>query len=272
MRQSRGAGGHPKKVTSAANPLVKDIRALAQKKFRDRTGLFVAEGLQLVRYGLDSAWPMETFVYSGAAKEESAVLNAAARGKAAGARLVEVSAAVLSRLSRRDNPQSVLGVFRQTWTPLASVGRSGLWVALEAVRDPGNLGTIIRTVDAAGGAGVVLVGACCDPFSPETVRATMGSVFHVPVAAATADGLAAQAKGAGTPMIGTHLAALEDFRKTAYPDPCVILMGNEQKGLSEQLASACDRLVSIPMAGRAESLNLAVATGLMIYEARRGRL
>ncbi len=267
----RGEGRH-KLVTSAGNPIIKDIRALSQKKFRDSSGRFVAEGLQLVRYALDADWPIEIFVYTGAAMSETAVQQAAAASKAAGALLLEVNAAVLSRLSRRDNPQSVIGVFRQAKAPLAEVGRTGLWVALEAVRDPGNLGTIIRTMDAAGGAGVVLVGQCCDPFSPEAVRATMGSVFHVPLAVAPVAAFIKQAKSAHVPMIGAHLTGATDFRDTPYPDPCLVIMGNEQKGLSAPLAAACDKLVQIPMTGQAESLNLAVATGLMIYEARRDHM
>ncbi len=268
---TRQAGRH-KSVTSAANPLVKDIRALGQKKHRDSSGLFAAEGLQLVRYALDADWPVETFIYASDAMADTSVQEAAARCKTGGALLLEVSRAVLSRLSRRDNPQSVIGVFGQRHAELSGVGHHGLWIVLEEIRDPGNLGTIIRTIDAAGGSGVVLAGQCCDPFSPEAVRATMGSIFHVPVATATTETLVAQAKKTEAPLIGTHLSGEADFRHVVYPHPAMIVMGNEQKGLSPQLTRACDQLVRIPMAGRAESLNLAVATGLMIYEAVRERL
>jgi TrmH family RNA methyltransferase len=143
-------------------------------------------------------------------------------------------------------------------------------VALDRVRDPGNLGTIIRTANAAGVKGVALVGAHCDPFSLEAVRATMGSIFHVPLVQIGEDGLIAQAKRHGARLLGTHLtAAAVDYRKADYRQPLILVMGNEQQGLTDKLAAACDALVRIPMRGNADSLNLAVSTGLMIYEAIR---
>jgi TrmH family RNA methyltransferase len=138
------------------------------------------------------------------------------------------------------------------------------------VRDPGNLGTIVRTADAAGMRGVALVGAHCDPFGLESVRATMGSIFHVPLARIGEDALVAQAKRLRARLIGTHLtAAAIDYRKADYRPPLILLMGNEQRGLTDKLAAACDAVVRIPMRGKADSLNLAVSTGLMIYEAVR---
>ena len=163
--------------------------------------------------------------------------------------MLEVSAPVLEKITRRDNPQNVVGVFRQRFVPEAAIGRDGIWVALDRVRDPGNLGTIIRTADAAGLAGVALVGASCDAFAVETVRATMGSIFHVPVARTGEDGLIAQAKRHGARIVGTHLSATLDYRKADYRPPLILLMGNEQQGLTEKLAAACDALVRIPCAG-----------------------
>jgi RNA methyltransferase, TrmH family len=183
------------------------------------------------------------------------------------------AAQVLEKIARRDNPQNVIGVFRQRFAAEAAIGREGVWVALDRVRDPGNLGTIIRTVDAAGLAGVALVGACVDPFAVETVRATMGSVFHVAITRTGEDGLIAQARRHGARLIGTHLTAKAiDYRAADYRQPLILLMGNEQQGLTEKLAAACDALVRIPMRGRADSLNLAVSTALMIYEALRQEL
>jgi len=266
------APGAVKQVTSLANPLIKDIRALHLKKHRDATGLFLAEGHKLVRNGLDEGWALTTLVCGVGSLREEAVGRLAARAHAAGALVMEVSNAVLEKVSRRDNPQIVLGVFRQRTAPLARLGAGGLWVALDRVRDPGNLGTIQRTADAAGGAGVALVGPSCDPFAVETVRATMGSIFHVPLVRAELAAFLARVKAAGARLVGTHLAGTVDYRKADYRPPVVLLMGNEQQGLTDELAAACDELVRIPMAGRADSLNLAVATGLMIYEALRDEL
>ncbi len=268
--------GTVRTVTSLTNPLVKSLRALHLKKYRDETGLFLAEGLQLVRYAFAANWKIETLVCAVGGLDERVIADAAAQTKVAGGTVLQVPASVLAKIARRDNPQAVLGVFRQRFGNLAKVGElhggSGLWVALERIRDPGNLGTIIRTADAAGAEGVVLIGESCDPFSSESVRATMGSIFHVPVARARESDFIDHAKASPARFIGTHLTGAVDYRKAEYRPPCVLVMGNEQKGLSDALAGACDQLVRIPMAGRAESLNLAVAAGLMIYEARRGTL
>src|SRR5262249_24325285 len=155
------------------------------------------------------------------------------------------------------------GVFEQRWAPLpppAAVAREALWVGLESVRDPGNLGTVIRTVDAAGASGVLLIGPCVDPYSQEAVRATMGSVFNAPVGGvARQRGLPWVQRWPGD-VVGAPLRATGDFRAASYRRPTLLLMGSEGPGLSEELAAACSRLVRIPMAGSIDSLNLAVAT------------
>ena len=259
-----------KKITSLSNPLVKEIRALQLKKHRDESGLFIAEGQKLVRDAVDGGWRVEMLAYSAALAGETSVGALAAETKAAGGAVLEVSAQVLEKITRRENPQNVIGVFKQRYASETSIGAEGVWVALDRVRDPGNLGTIARTADAAGIRGVALVGAHCDPFSLEAVRATMGSIFHVPLARTTEDGLIAQTKHHRARLIGTHLTAdAIDYRESVYRSPLILLMGNEQQGLTEKLAAACDALVRIPMRGKADSLNLAVSTGLMIYEAMR---
>jgi TrmH family RNA methyltransferase len=267
--------GQVKEVTSLANPIVKDIKALALKKFRDQQNAFMAEGLKLVIDALDLGWTIRTLVFSKTGLGNPAVEKVAARTVAAGGLVLEVNDKVLAAIARRDNPQMVVGVFEQRWTALAEVKPLGsdVWVALDRVRDPGNLGTVIRTVDAVGAKGVILVGDTTDPFALETVRATMGSIFAVPVARASEQAFLAWRKGFGGLVAGTHLKGSVDYRTVDYAGrPVVLLMGNEQQGLPESLAAACDRLVRIPQAGRADSLNLAVATGVMLYEVRRPAL
>ena len=271
----RRAVGQVKEVTSLANPIVKDIKSLALKKFRDQRNVFMAEGLKLVIDALDLGWTIETLVFAKSAKGNPAVEKVAARTVAVGGLVLEVTEKVLAAITRRDNPQMVVGVFRQRWKPLAEVrpAAGDVWVALDRVRDPGNLGTVIRTADAVGAKGVILVGDTTDPFSVETVRATMGSVFAVPVAKASEQEFLAWRKGFGGLVVGTHLKGAIDYRTVPYAGkPVVLLMGNEQQGLPETLATACDRLVLIPQAGRADSLNLAVATGVMLFEIRREAL
>jgi len=272
-RPPTGRPGRFVKVTSLANDMVKDIRALQGKKARDATGLFMAEGQKLVRDAAEAGWAIETLVYAASQAADPAIGALAAQTKAGGGTVMEVSSAVLEKIARRDNPQNVVGVFRQHLAPESSIGSEGLWVALDRVRDPGNLGTIIRTADAAGLAGVALVGACVDPFGLESVRATMGSIFHVKVARVDEDGLIRLARQRKARLVGTHLAGVAvDYRTADYREPAILLMGNEQSGLTERLAAACDTLVRIPMREGADSLNLAVSTGLMIYEALRTSL
>ncbi|MER8465009.1 RNA methyltransferase [Mesorhizobium sp. M1396] len=270
-----GAPGQVKEVTSLANPLVKDIKALAQKKFRDQQNAFMAEGLKLVIDALDLGWQIRTLVFAKAGRGNAAVEKVAARTVAAGGMVLEVSEKVLVAITRRDNPQMVVGVFSQKFLALKDVraDNGDVWVALDRVRDPGNLGTVIRTVDAVGAKGVILVGDTTDPFSVETVRATMGSIFAVPLAKATTEAFLAWRGGFSGLVAGTHLKGAVDYRSVDFSrGPVLLMMGNEQQGLPESLAASCDRLLRIPQAGRADSLNLAVATGIMLFEIRRGAL
>ncbi|MDP3896839.1 MAG: RNA methyltransferase [Mesorhizobium sp.] len=271
----RRAVGQVKEITSLANPVVKDIRALAMKKFRDQQNAFMAEGLKLVIDALDLGWTINTLVFAKSGKGNAAVEKVAARTVAAGGLVLQVTEKVLAAITRRGNPQMVVGVFEQRWTALKDIRPKGddVYVALDRVRDPGNLGTVLRTVDAVGAKGVILIGDTTDPFSVETVRATMGSIFAVPVARATEEQFLAWRKGFPGMVAGTHLKGAVDYRSVPYAGkPVLLLMGNEQQGLPDALAACCDRLVRIPQAGRADSLNLAVATGVMLFEVRRDAL
>ncbi|ODN72137.1 TrmH family RNA methyltransferase [Methylobrevis pamukkalensis] len=265
------AAGTVHQVTSLSNPQVKNLRALQMKKHRDETGLFIGEGLKLVTDALEEHWPVDTICYAGAARDQERVLRAAASVKARGGTVLEVTEAILGKITKRENPQMVVGVFRQKLMPLDKVtlAANDVWVALEGVKDPGNLGTVIRTVDSVGARGVILVGDTCDPFSFETVRATMGSLFHVPLVRASVEAFLGFAARSPARLVGTHLSATHDYRTLASSEPTILLMGNEQSGLPPRLAEACDVRAKIPMAGRADSLNLAIATGIMLYELRR---
>ncbi len=274
-RSGPGRVGQVKEVTSLANPIIKDIKSLTDKKHREETNTFMAEGLKLVIDALELGWSIRTLVYAKAAKGKPLVEQVAAKTIAHGGLVLEVSEKVLSSVTRRDNPQMVVGIFEQRWKKLDDVkpAKGETFVALDRVRDPGNLGTIIRTADAAGASGVILVGDCTDPFSLETVRATMGSVFAMPVVKCSPEEFLAWQKRSGAQVVATHLAGAVDYRTVDYAKkPVVILMGNEQSGLPDNLARAADRTVRIPQQGRADSLNLAVATAVMLFEARRDLL
>jgi TrmH family RNA methyltransferase len=274
MRDGPPPPGAVKTITSLANPIVKDIRGLALSKNRKASSLFVAEGLKLVADAVEAGWTIRTLVHAGNVANQPLVQRLSATAHARGGSVIAVSDAVLAKISRRDNPQTVLGVFEQRLTPAAAIRPKdgNVWVALEAVRDPGNLGTIVRTADAAGAAGVILVGDTVDPFSVEAVRATMGSIFAVPLARATKAEFAALARGWRGAVVGTHLAGTQDYRRAKYARPTLLVMGGEQAGLTPDVAALCTTLVKIPMAGKADSLNLAVATAVMLFEIRRGDL
>jgi len=261
----------PQPITSLQNERVKAIRALEMRKVRKETGLFVAEGASILMTAREHGFVPETIVFRKGAAEAGAARALVGWALQAGAECLEVSEAVLGKLASKDNPQSMLGVFRQRWAPIETASQSqkgDTWVALEEVRDPGNLGTIIRTADAVGAKGVILIGSSCDPFARECVRATMGSLFAVPLVKAARDDflkLCAEWRG---DVVGTHLDASEDFRKASYRSPTLLVMGSEGPGLSEAAVAACTKLVKIPMAGRLDSLNLAVATALVLYQLR----
>ena len=270
--QKSGRVGQVKDITSLSNPVIKDIRGLSMKKHRDETGTFLAEGLKLVIDALDLGWTIRTLIYAKAQRGKPQVEKIAALTVARGGLVLEVSEKVLTAITRRDNPQAVIAVFEQKSERLETVSPADgeTWIALDRVRDPGNLGTIIRTADAAGAAGVILIGETVDPFSMETVRATMGSVFAVPLVRASEEEFLAWAKTSRSLIVGSHLKGSVDYRTIEYSgQPVVLLMGNEQQGLPDTLASACGKLARIPQAGRADSLNLAIATGVMLFEARR---
>jgi TrmH family RNA methyltransferase len=255
------------RITSLSNATVKAVRALHLKKERDETGLFVAEGLKNVTEGVETGRAPKILLYGPEAAEHPLLKKAAAATKAGGGEVIEVTQEILAKVSRRDNPQAVVGVFAQDFQPLAQVvpGPAKCVVALHRVRDPGNLGTIVRTADAAGCGAVILVGECCDPYSVEAVRATMGSIFAVPIVRASEAEFAAWRAGWAGSVVGTLLSATVDHRAADYQAPVMVLMGNEQQGLPPEMAALCDVNVKIPMRGRADSLNLSVATGIMIY-------
>lgn len=269
------APGRVREVTSFANPLIKDIKGLALKKNRDEARVFLAEGLKLVIEALDQGWSVKTLVLAKTALGNPLAEKTAARVIAAGGDVLEVPEKLMAAITRRDNPQLVAAVIAQRLSPLPSFRPSGndVYVALDRVRDPGNLGTIIRTADAVGAKGVILVGDTTDPFSMETVRATMGSVFAMPLARASEVDLIGWMKSFPGLSAGTHLKGAVDYRRPDYSGkPVLLVMGNEQQGLTEALAGACKALVRIPQAGKADSLNLAVATAVMLYEIRRSAL
>lgn len=277
-------GGRFKKITSTSNPLIKMIRSYALKKNRDSEGVFLAEGHKLIADAINPArpnrhWTIKKLVATTQGLENTKLAALAAAARTQGADILEVTNKVMGSISRKDNPQMALGVFEQKWCSLPetisldSQNNHPVWIGLDRIRDPGNLGTIIRTADAAGAQAIILIGQTTDPWSLEAVRASMGSIFAVDLYRCEWEEFVRWRAHWPGKLVGTHLKATLDYRNVNYDDePILLLMGNEQQGLTDEMIDQCDEKVLIPMQGDADSLNLAVSTAVMLFEARRSHL
>ena len=258
----------PREITAFSNPLVKYARDLRDKRHRRESGQFLAEGLRILTEARAVGRLPRTLFHAAASADHPLVLDLSIAVEAAGGESIRTNADILAKLSGKANPQAVVGVFDEFATPLAALDRgvASIWLVAERLRDPGNLGTILRTGDAVGAGGLILLDECVDPFSVEAVRASMGALFTVPVArATTAEFLAWLRTGPGQ-LVGLSLDTDQDYRAATYTAPTLILTGNEAQGLPPALTDACDLLVKLPMRGKADSLNAAVATAVMAYE------
>ena len=182
--------------------------------------------------------------------------------------MIETSADILSKITGKDNPQAVCGVFAEFDTGLAALDRSKakIWLVAQALRDPGNLGTMLRTGDAVGAGGLILIDDCADPFSAEAVRASMGAIFTQQVALARWEDFLPWLRGGAGQLVAASLRDAVPYRGAPYAAPCFIMVGNESRGLPEEYEQACDLRVTMPMKGRADSLNAAVAGAVLAYE------
>ncbi|MBU6319129.1 MAG: RNA methyltransferase [Alphaproteobacteria bacterium] len=268
---SPSSGFAPEHVTSVSNDTVKRLRSLDRKKAREETGLFLAEGARLIEEGLRHGWRPAVALAGLPALERPRTADLLERLRKAGARTLTASEKVMSAVSRKDNPQTVIAAFHQRLSTLTDLPTEGArrWLALFEVRDPGNLGTILRTGDAAGVDAVVLIGDTCDPFSMEAVRASMGSVFAMPLARADAQEFLRWKAATGAQLTAASMRGRQRHDQVRYQEKSIVVLGNEQSGLPPSFESECDVLVRIPMAGAADSLNLASAAGVMIYEVWR---
>ena len=256
-----------REITAFSNPLIKRMRMLRDKRRRREERLFLAEGLRILTEAREEGHLPRYLFFTRDTSDHRLVQPLVEQTEASGGEAIETSADILSKLSGKDNPGSVVGVYDELPTDLARIDRdqAPLWLVAERLRDPGNLGTILRTADAVGAGGLILIGECVDPFSVEAVRASMGAIFTVPlVRAEWGDFLVWLRRGSGT-LVGLSLDTDTDYRAPDYPAPTFLLTGNEAQGMPQSYAEACDLLVKIPMAGKADSLNAAIATAVMAY-------
>lgn len=255
-------------ITSSSNQDIKRLRSLHERKYRKKTGWFLAEGLRICTEALQQGFIPQRLLYEEKRHTDPLIADLITACKKAGGRVLPVTRSLLVKVSSKDNPQTVIGAYQQFSTNLSEIKTADVrcWVALDRIRDPGNLGTIIRTIDAVAADGVILIDDCTDPFSVESVRASMGAIFTLKVSHCTTEEFIAFKRQFRGALIGTALESNVDYRIANWHPPCIILMGNEQSGLSKKLREACDQIIAIPMHGRSDSLNLAVATGISLYE------
>lgn len=256
-------------ITSHQNPLIKKVRRLRQKKYRRQEKAFFVEGLRVVLTAVEQKAPIQTILYAPELLTSDAALKMIAEQERAGTDCVAVSAGLFAAVSGRDNPTGLGAIIESAWDDLdaLTVQPADLWLALVEIGDPGNLGTILRTADAFAVAGVILVGSTVDPFHPTAVKASMGTLFTLPVV--QVDELIELLDWAARnalQTIATSAKARQPVRQAAVRRPALLLLGSEGEGLPPETVTAADLQLTIPMRGSATSLNLAVAAGILLYE------
>ena len=257
-----------RRITGFSNPSVKAMRALREKKHRRAAGRFLAEGLRLLADALASGRLPEVLVLSDVREPHPLLEELESAVTAGGGEVLETTPDILSKITGKDNPQAVAGVFAEFDTSLAALDRAAapIWLVAQALRDPGNLGTMLRTGDAIGAGGLILIDDCADPFGVEAVRASMGAVFTQAIAQARWEEFLPWLRSSDCQLVAASLRGAQSYRTAHYAAPCFILVGNESRGLPEDYEAACDLRVTMPMLGRADSLNAAVAAAVLGYE------
>ncbi|MFM2300594.1 MAG: hypothetical protein RLZZ84_330 [Pseudomonadota bacterium] len=258
-----------RQITGFSNPTVKFLRSLREKKHRKAAGKFLAEGLRLLTDARDSGKLPEILVMASGRAPHPLLDALETDVLAAGGEVLEMDEDILAKVTGKDNPQAVAGVFAEYDTSLARIDRSTakIWLVVQALRDPGNLGTMLRTGDAVGAGGLILLDDCADPFSVEAVRASMGAVFTQAIAQARWDEFLPWLRAGSGQLVAASLRDAQPYRQAPYQAPCFLMVGNESRGLPEDYELACDLRVTMPMKGRADSLNAAVAGAVLAYEA-----
>jgi RNA methyltransferase, TrmH family len=256
-------------ISSTANPRIKEIHKLLNRKDRAESGLAYIEGLRIVIQAIQDGWDIQTLVYCPSLLVSPAGKQAVDGFLASGQnRCIEVSETVFRYLSGKDGPQGLAAVIRQKWSSLAEIdlNASKTIIALDEIADPGNLGTIIRTADACGVTSIILLDNCTDPYDPSSIRASMGALFNMAMIKCTLEDFIVWKNASSIQAYGAAGGTENDYHFTRYVHPMVLLMGSERHGLSDRHLEICDKVVSIPMIGKSDSLNLAMAAGIILYE------
>lgn len=251
-------------ISSKKNPQIQFLTKLRLKKYREKWQLFIVEGQREIEDALKQGFVLKTLFYTEEAANhfsENMLFNNLK------SICYEIDAELMFFLTKRDNAFSMLAIFEQKWATLPqTVNKNQFWIALESPKKPDNVGAIIRTAEAAGANGVILLDDFCDPFSMESIRASTNAIFSIPLINITSSELVEWKMRLKVNLIGTRLENGIDYRKACYDDAIVLLMGTEYTGLSVALQNQCDTLVYIPIRGMSNSLNVSVASGILLYE------
>ncbi len=255
-------------ITGFSNPTVKHLRSLRDKKHRRRTGEFLVEGLRLLEDARASGYAAKMLVMAQDRAPHDLLDRLESEVETAGGDIITTTPDILSKITGKSNAQSVVGVFDEFDTGLARIDRRAapIWLVAQDLRDPGNLGTMLRTGDAVGAGGLILIDDCADPFSAEAVRASMGAVFTQTVARARWEEFVPWLRSEPGQLVAASLRDAVPYRGAPYEAPCFLFVGNESQGLPETYEAECDLRVTMPMRGRADSLNAAVAGAVLAYE------
>jgi TrmH family RNA methyltransferase len=261
-------------ITSRNNPRIRQLRALLKRPERERTGLALIEGLRLVTEALQYPDLVHQLIVAPELLKSQHGQDLLQDQRKKELPHLCVSAEVFQSLSLKDGPQGMAAVVSQRWEQLDQVRLSSedYWIALTAIQDPGNLGTILRTCDATGCCGVLLLGHTTDPYDPTALRASMGAIFSQRLVKTSFQTFADWKRLHHYSVVGTSDGAGLNYRKAHYPSPVILLMGSERQGLSSEQQALCDLIISIPMCGSSDSLNVAVATAVVLYEILHKRL
>ncbi|MBE3143866.1 MAG: RNA methyltransferase, partial [Planctomycetes bacterium] len=232
------------------------------------SGLFYIEGIRIVAEAVQKMGQIESVIFAPELLTSDFGYKLIDQVKEKGINTLELTGNVFNSIALKENPQGIAAVVHQHWGELAKLhlGERDVWVALDSVADPGNLGTILRTLDAVGGKGIILLDQSTDPYDPTAIRSSMGSIFSLEIIKASFEDFAQWKKGYNYSVVGTSDKAETDYHDCVYPYPLILLMGSERQGLQDKPIQLCDQMVSIPMVGRSDSLNLAVATAVVLYE------
>lgn len=253
-------------LTSLSNPLIKRMRALKSRKGRVASGSFLVEGLHHIGSAFEAGWEVEALLYAPDLLTGDFADSLLDQARHSGLKPQPVSARVMDSLAEKDNPQGILAQVRQRKLPLSELKKFQTGVALVSPQDPGNVGTILRTVDAVDADALFLLDDSVDLYHPTCVRASMGTLFWKPVVQTSFEEFISWAQEKSIRLVGTSAHAKVKYDEISPGDsPWILLLGNEQKGLSDGQIAACDLIVAIPMDGRVSSLNLSVAAGILLY-------